>query len=241
MSYMRRACYGLPFCFFLMLAAWAGDNSNLTIPYRSEEVLVDGFLTDWKDVPPLHLDPTARGVKVKGVPVGEYASATIKAFWDEYGLYLSVDWRDDIWDVRQIKRSEAMYVASDGRRRNRMFLHDNILFRLRSKNYNYLLWISPRAGDRGPYFWQRLQQGKKFLEQATHVPVVTPRENDGKATLEILLSWNQLGLNPKKIREKGFWALVTLADSDSPEIPAEAKLDRVGRLDWVGLVQLDDR
>ena len=213
----------------------------MTIPYRSEEVLVDGFLTDWKNVPSLHLDPTARGVKVEGVPVGEYASAILKAFWDETGLYLAVDWRDDIWDVRQIKRSEAVYVAGDGRRRDRMLLYDNLLFRLRSKNYNYILWISPRVGDRGPYFWQRLQRGGKFLERATHVPVVIPRETDGKVTLEILLSWDQLGLNPKKIRKKGLRALVTLADSDSPEMSAEAKLDRVGRLDWVGLVQLDDR
>ncbi len=240
MGSMIRACYGLLFCLLVVLTIRAQDNSTLTIPYRSADVLVDGFLSDWKDVPAVLLDPAATGVKVAGVPAGDYATTTLKAFWDKTGLYLAIDWRDDIWDIRQIKRSEAVFVASDGRRRDKMFLHDNLLFRLRSKNYNYLFWISPRAGERGPYYWQRLQRGGKFLERATHIPVVTPRERDGQATLEIMLTWDQLGLNPKQIRKKGFRALVTLADSDSPELSVEGKLDRVGRLDWAGLVHLGD-
>ncbi len=238
---MKRVFCGFLFFLILNCSVQAEDNSRLIIPFRSDDVLIDGFLTDWKNVPALHIDPMAWGVKVGGLPKGEFSTVLFKAFWNKTGIFLSVDWRDDIWDVQQVKRSEAIYVASDGRRRNRMLLQDNLLFRLRSVNYSYTLWISPKIGDQGPYFWQRLQRGGKFLESATQVPVVTTRENNGQATIEILLSWDLLDLKPKHIKKKAFRALLTLADSDSPQMSAEGKLGGVGLLEWVGRVQLGDR
>ena len=125
---MIRVFCGLLFFLILNCSVQAEDNSRLIIPFRSDDVLIDGFLTDWKNVPALHIDPMAWGVKVGGLPKGEFATVIFKAFWDKTGIFLSVDWRDDIWDVQQVKRSEAIYVASDGRRRNRMLLQDNLLF-----------------------------------------------------------------------------------------------------------------
>ena len=212
-----------------------------SIPYRSSPVLVDGFLSDWEGVPSIQLDPAAAGVKVAGLPSGDYATASVKAFWHQTGLYLAVDWKDDIWDIERVTRSEAVFEASDGRRRDRMYLYDNIRFQFRHVKYNYLLWASPRIDGRGPYYWQRLQRGGKFLERATHVPVITPRASDGRATLEIMLTWQQIGLKPKDVRKKGLRAILTLADSDFPKMSVEGKLDRVGRLDWTGLIELGKR
>ena len=233
----------VPFSICLLLAFQVGsaNNSKWSIPYRSSGVLLDGFLSDWQGLPAIQLDPAALGVKVAGIPAGDYASASVKACWNETGLYLAVDWKDDIWDVQRVPRSEAVFVASDGRRRERMYLYDNIRIQIRDVKYNYLLWTSPRIDSRGPYYWQRLQRGGKFLERATHVPVITPRESDGRATLEILLTWEQLGLKPKEVRKKGLRAILTLADSDSPEMSSEDKLGRVGRLDWTGLIELGER
>ncbi len=233
----------VPFLICLLFGFQAGsaNDSNWTIPYRSSEVLVDGFLSDWEGLPAIQLDPAATGVKVAGIPAGDYASASVKAFWDQTGFYLAVDWKDDIWDVQQVKRSEAVFVASDGRRRDRMYMYDNIRIQIRDVKYNYLLWTSPRIDGRGPYYWQRLQRGGKFLERATHVPVITPRESEGRATLEIMLTWEQLGLKPKEVRKKCLRAILTLVDSDSPEMSLEGKLDRVGRLDWTGLMELGER
>ena len=228
-------------CLLLLSQGGVTNDSSWSIPYRSSEVLVDGFLSDWEGVPSIQLDPAVSGVKVAGIPAGDYATASVKAFWDQTGLYLAVDWRDDIWDVQQVKRSEAVFLASDGRRRDRMYLHDNIRIQFRDVKYNYLLWASPRIDGRGPYYWQRLQKGGKFLERATHVPVINPRASAGRATLEIMLTWKQLGLKPKEMRKKGLRAVLTLADSDSPEMSVEGKLDRVGRLDWTGLIELGER
>ncbi len=189
---------------------------------------MDGFLSDWEGLPSIQLDPAVSGVKVAGIPAGDYATASVKAFWDQTGLYLAIEWRDDIWDVEQVKRSEAVFLASDGRRRDRMYLYDNIRIQFRDVKYNYLLWVSPRVDGRGPYYWQRLQRGGKFLERATHVPVINPRASAGRATLEIMLTWKQLGLKPKEMRKKGLRAILTLADSDSPELSVEGKLGRVG-------------
>ena len=228
-------------CLLLLSQGGVANDSSWSIPYRSSEVLLDGFLSDWEGLPSIQLDPAARGVKVVGIPAGDYATASVKAFWDQTGLYLAVDWRDDIWDVQQVKRSESVFVASDGRRRERMYLHDNIRIQFRHVKYNYLLWASPRIDGRGPYYWQRLQRGGKFLERATHVPVINPRASGHRATLEIMLTWKQLGLKPKDIRKKGLRAILTLADSDSPEMSVEGKLGRVGRLDWTGLIELGER
>ena len=228
-------------CLVLLLQAGFANDSKWLIPYSSSGVLVDGFLTDWQGLPAIELDPAATGVKVAGIPAGDYATASVKAFWDETGLYLAVDWKDDIWDVQRVPRSEAVFLARDGRRRDRMYLHDNLLIQIRDVKYNYLLWTSPRIDGQGPYYWQRLQRGGKFLERATHVPVITPRESDGRATLEIMLTWEQLGLKPKEVRKKGLRAILTLADSDSPEMSLEGKLGRVGRLGWTGLIELGER
>ena len=71
--------------------------------------------------------------------------------------------------------------------------------------------------------------------------MINPRASDGRATLEIMLTWKQLGLTPKNMRKKGLRAILTLADSDSPEMSVEGKLGRVGRLDWTGLIELGKR
>ena len=228
-------------CVLLLSQGGVANDSRWSIPYRSSEVLMDGFLSDWEGLPSIQLDPAVSGVKVAGIPAGDYATASVKAFWDQTGLYLAIEWRDDIWDVQQVKRSEAVFLASDGRRRDRMYLYDNIRIQFRDVKYNYLLWVSPRVDGRGPYYWQRLQRGGKFLERATHVPVINPRASDGRGTLEIMLTWKQLGLTPKNMRKKGLRAILTLADSDSPEMSVEGKLGRVGRLDWTGLIELGER
>ena len=228
-------------CLLLLSQGGVANDSRWSIPYRSSEVLMDGFLSDWEGLPSIQLDPAVSGVKVAGIPAGDYATASVKAFWDQTGLYLAIEWRDDIWDVQQVKRSEAVFLASDGRRRDRMYLYDNIRIQFRDVKYNYLLWVSPRVDGRGPYYWQRLQRGGKFLERATHVPVINPRASDGRGTLEIMLTWKQLGLTPKNMRKKGLRAILTLADSDSPEMSVEGKLGRVGRLDWTGLIELGER
>ncbi len=229
-----------PLLISLLLVSQQGlaNDQVWSIPYRSSELLLDGFLSDWEGQPSIQLDPAATGVQVEGLPAGDYATANVKAFWDQTGLYLAVDWRDDVWDIHKVKRSESVFVASDGRRRDRMYLYDNIRIQLRHIKYSYVLWASPRIDGQGPFYWQRLQRGGKFLERATHVPVITPRFGDGRATLEIMLPWKQIGLKPKEVKKKGLRAILTLADSDLPEMSVEAKLDRVGRLDWTGLIEL---
>lgn len=211
------------------------------IPYRTGEILLDGSLADWSDIPSLRLSPLSTGVDVSGRPAGEYSEVDLRGCWDERALYVAVLWKDDIWDTNEISRSKAVFVDRDGRRLDRMYFFDNLRIELKSINYDYLLWVSPRIEERGPFYWQRLQKGSPPLERATRVPVITPSRQEGSAALEMMFRWHELGLKPKELKKKNFRAILSLADSDSPETPVEGKPDRVSRLDWSGLVRLGER
>jgi len=168
----------------------------------------------------------------------EFASddlhVSVRAQWDNESLYVAIEWTDDVWDIRKIRRSEAVLVASDRKRYDRMLFYDNFKFQIESLKYDYLLWVSPRVNDEGPYYWQRRREGLGSMEGATSPPVITPRQNGRQVTMELLFFWKELRLKPKELVKKGFPLFMTVADSDQPGYIEEGKLPHLKSLSWNG-------
>ncbi|MFQ5738612.1 MAG: hypothetical protein ACE5JX_06330 [Acidobacteriota bacterium] len=219
-----------------VLASWgsASGQSVWRVPRKNQDIQVDGFLKDWEGVPSLVLSPASPGVSVHGEFKDDDVQVGLRALWDKKSLYLAIDWVDDRWDIQQVRRRDAVFVAPDRRRRDRMYFFDNLRFHIQELNYDYLLWLSPRANDLGPYHWHRLLAGSRGMEAASASPVMTPRNHDSHVQLEVLFSWKQLRIKPQKRKKKGLPLELLLADSDSPGLILDQKSNRLKWLLWNG-------
>ena len=207
-----------------------------TLPYKSREIRVDGVLNDWEGIPEISLRPG--DVATQGQFESNDVAVSLRGVWDEEALYLAVEWQDDVWDIQAVRRRDSVFVTADGTRRNRMYFFDNLKFMLHQLNYSYLLWFSPRANNQGPHYWHRLLAGGKSREAAVPAPVITPRENDGKVSIELLFNWKEMKLKPKKLIKKGMPLSLLLSDGDAPGQILEAKVAELTWLEWDGLFKL---
>lgn len=213
--------------FFLFNGVFA--ETAWEIPEREIEILLDGFLDEWVDVPSKILVPGDDSL-LSGGEFGEGdLQVKVMALWDKEYLYLALDWKDDVWDIRDVPRREAVWIDPEGTRRDRMFFFDNLKFHIRKSDYDYTMWVSPRAHDEGPYFWSRLLEGYGGMERATSAPMITARNHGGRVTIEVELLWKQLRIKPKK--DRGLPLRLVAADADLPDKRLETKL---GQLKWVG-------
>lgn len=200
---------------------------------RTEEtILIDGFLEDWKSVPALVLSSGSPGVRTNGHFGTGDLTVTLRALWDPQKLYLAVEWNDNLWDVQKVLRRDAVWVTENRQRRDRMHFFDNLKFHIEKFDYNYIMWVSPRLSDRGPFLWHRLLKGARGMEAAVSPPMVTGRFQSGVATLEIVLDWDDLDLKPEG--QGGIPLILLLADSDLPGKILETKLTQLKWLEWSG-------
>lgn len=212
--------------------------SEWTVLRRDRNLVVDGYLDDWEGIPAVTLKPSGTAVAVNGQFDDDDLEITLQAVWDDEALYVAVRWRDNRWDVREVRRRDAVYVTPDRRRRNRMYFFDNLRFQIRELEYDYLLWVAPRIGDRGPFHWQRRLEGMSKREAASPAPVITPRQDNGVATLELIFKWKQLDIEPKKRKKKGLPVEILVADSDLPGSILEAKLPHLKWIEWQSRMRL---
>lgn len=220
---------------FLLTAAMA--QPTWQIPNRDREILIDGFLEDWEGVPELIFSPGDRNRR----EAGEFSGSSdltlkVQSLWDDEYLYLGVTWIDDLWDVKEVTRKDAVWVDSDGKRRDRMYFFDFLKFHIRKSDYDYTFWVSPRVNEEGPYFWNRLLEGYTGMERAAGSPMITAREHSDRVTLEIMLLWNQLKLEPKQ--GLNFPLTLVVSDSDHPGRALDHKLNYQKWIGWVGRLVL---
>lgn len=202
------------------------------IPYRDREIRMDGFLDEWDDVPYLEISPEAASLQSSGSFAPDDVRLKARALWDENHLYLALEWEDDVWDLEDIRRQDAIWIGSDRRRRDRMLFYDYLKFHIRETDYDYVLWVSPRVEDLGPYFWNRLLVGYQGMERASAPPFISARDHGNRVTIEIQFSWDSLR---RRAREgRGFPLTILLADSDSPGALLESKLRDLKWLAWRG-------
>lgn len=213
------------------LAGEGLSQSTFSVPRRTQDVLVDGFLHEWSHVPVLEMHPELTGLGVEGEFKEDDVRLQLQAQWDDQYLYLALTWHDDSWDIQEVTRRDAVWVDASGKRRDRMLLFDFLKFHIRQSNYDYTLWVSPRHQDQGPFFWHRLLEGYRGMERAAGSPMVTAREHeDGRVTMELMFLWRELRLKPRQ----GFPLTLILADSDLPGRLPEYKAGFMKSLTWRG-------
>ncbi len=206
------------------------------IPQRRTTIQVDGFLHEWDEIAGMLLQAGAPGIQAASVSEAEDVTVMAKAVWDSENLYLALEWKDDIWDTEQVLRHQAVWVTPDRKRRERMLFYDFLKFQMFDVDFDYLLWVAPRIDNRGPFSWVRLLSGAKRMERATSAPAISCRQENGRATLEILFFWKQLRTEAKE--GKIFPLTLLVADSDLPGKPLELKIRQLKSLLWEGGLKL---
>jgi hypothetical protein len=236
MDHMSLHHLGIPSLVFLFLTITTQAQRTWEVLRTSDDIQIDGFLEEWETVPVLVISAGKPGVGSHGHFDSPDLTLTVRALWNSESLYLAVTWKDNEWDVHKVPRHEAVWVSPEKRRRDRMQFFDNLKFHIEEPFYSYILWISPRVGDQGPFLWYRLLEGPRGMETAVGAPLVTGRFRKDEATLEIMLNWEDLKKKPKLNQEIGLTLLV--ADSDLPGKMLETKANQLKWLQWDGQMKL---
>ncbi len=205
------------------------------IMHRTSDIQIDGFIDDWPEIDGLILNATTPGVKSHGDFSSDSVTVHLQGLWDKKGLYIAISWEDDIWDIKEVPRAEAVWITPDKQRRNRMYFFDNFNFNILKADYDFTLWVSPRV-DQGPFLWHRLLEGLRRIETARVNPLLTARFRNDVVTIEMLFYWKDLRIKPKK--ELTIPLTLLTADSDWPNKPLEYKLEQLKRLEWDGSMLL---
>lgn len=220
----------------LDLLAQAGRPGWL-VPKKTVAIQIDGLLQEWDAVVGPILKAGAPDVRAESIDQPDDVSVMAKAVWDDDNLYMAIEWKDNTWDIEQVPRQQAVWVTPRQQRRERMLFYDYLKLQINHPNFDYVLWTSPRISNRGPYAWSRLLAGPKRMDRAVASPVISARQQDGTATLEIQFPWRgELMTKPKPGVTLPIELLV--ADSDLPGKPLELKLERLKSLVWYGVIKL---
>jgi hypothetical protein len=145
-------------------------------------------------------------------------------------------WTDDTWDIQRVRRRDAVWLTPDRKRRDRTLFFDYLKFHIRRSDYDYTFWMTPRIESRGPYSWHRLLKGYRGMETATSAPIITARQKQKVATLEVLFSWKEMSIKPKSGMHIPLRLI--LADSDMPGTSLEMKLPELKAIRWRGSLAL---
>jgi len=228
------------FCLFCLLLWGRVDaQAALTSPAVESEIRVDGSLSEWEGIPVLEITPASPNLTVNGKFKENDFDFRIQSRWNKQYLYLAIQWEDDILDIEDLTRKDAIWEDPlSGQRRDRMSFFDNFKFHIRESDYDYTLWISPQDGDRGPYFWGRLLMGYRGNERAGAKPMLRSESDGGKTTMEMMIVWKQLRVKPKK--GLVIPLTLTISDSDLPGKFEENKLDFLKSVEWSGNLALTD-
>jgi hypothetical protein len=226
---------GLFFAGLLACGTLPGQNV-WEVDLKARTIRMDGYTDDWEGVSALWIKPGAPGVKQVGVFAPDDVALSLRALWDKNLLHVAAEWLDNAWDVQRVARQDAVFVTPDQKRRDRMLFFDNLKFQIWDIEADYVLWVSPRHAEQGPFFWHRLLGSVKRLEAASSPPMIAAREKDGLVTLEIQFQWRELKIKPKPGRKLPLTLL--LADSDMPGRFLESKIAALKNLEWTGQMRL---
>lgn len=101
------------------------------IPFQDRDIQVDGILDEWDQIPAIVLAPNMEGLASEGEFGEDDVRLTIRGVRNQDYLYLAIEWYDDVWDVAEVRRRDAVWISTDGTRRDRMLFFDYFKFHLR--------------------------------------------------------------------------------------------------------------
>jgi len=203
------------------------------IPFQDRDIQVDGILDEWDQIPAIVLAPNMEGLASEGEFGEDDVRLTIRGVRNQDYLYLAIEWYDDVWDVAEVRRRDAVWISTDGTRRDRMLFFDYFKFHLRRGDYDYTLWLSPRVNDQGPHSWHRLLTGYSAMERASSAPLISAREQEDHVTIEIMFLWNELRLDRDRTSSP---LTLIVSDSDQPGYLLDTKLKNLKWIAWQGEV-----
>lgn len=203
------------------------------IPFQNRDIQVDGVLDEWDQIPAIVLAPDVQGLPSQGDFGDEDVRLTIRGVRNSEYLYLAIEWFDDIWDVSEVRRRDAVWISTDGTRRDRMLFFDYFKFHIRRGDFDYTLWLSPRVNDEGPYSWHRLLAGYSAMERASSAPLISAREHQDRVTMEVMFLWRELRLDQDT---PSLPLTLIVSDSDRPGYLLDTKLKDLKWVAWQGEV-----
>lgn len=211
--------------------------ASLTSVLYEDEIRVDGSLSEWEVSEGLQLSPSSTAVEPSGDFKENDFSFKIQSRWNDNYLYLAIEWKDDVWDIEEVTRKNATWRDPDtGQHRDLMYFFDNFKFHIRESDYDYTLWISPVSEDTGPFHWSRLLMGYRGNERAGAKPMLRAESNGNTTTMEMMIVWKRLRLDPK-----GGMTIplnLVVADSDLPGRFEETKVESLKSVEWRGELTL---
>ncbi|HAS39394.1 MAG TPA: hypothetical protein DCS93_02905 [Microscillaceae bacterium] len=194
------------------------QDTKLTIPFLAK-VNIDGKAKEWKDIPSHYYQSDSKtNLKVTGKLAKGDLKADIKLAWNETGLFVYVQWEDNVWDEQTITKEQSIIRLKSGRRMDKMYLYDHLKIQIRALDNNYTSWFAPRLKA---LQWQSLRQ-RKYRKNVT-LPVAEPqyvmqkqttKKGKEKWVLEVQYQWKDLKINP---RLKNLQVLVMINDADTPK------------------------
>lgn len=224
--------------FFILLVFFSSGitvaQNRWDIPFENTDIQVDGILEEWDGIPAITLAPDVSGLSSEGDFGEEDVQLSIRGVRNNEYLYLAIEWYDDVWDVSQVRRRDAVWISSDGTRRDRMLFFDYLKFHLQRGDYDYTLWLSPRLNDQGPFSWHRLLVGYSAMERASSAPLVSARQHEDHVTMEVMFLWHELRLDSEDTTSLPLTLI--LSDSDQPGYLLDSKLKNLKWIAWQGTI-----
>lgn len=191
---------------------------------------VDGSLNDWGGVGMIELNPSDKGVGLRGAFNGLTDHwAGILLSWDPDSLYAAVTVVDNVCDTHRIKAGENVWKGPNGEKEDMMFYYDHFKLFLRDTNkpLGFNLWVKPNCEDSGIYFWGGQQRGT----MTDKLPLrVVSKARDETYSYELAIPWSWLRIEP--FSNMTLKSLFLLSDADTPGLIMRKKVRHGSKWIW---------
>jgi hypothetical protein len=191
---------------------------------------IDGSLEEWGAIGMIELDPSDRGVGLRGAfngPSDHWAGVLLS--WDADSLYAGVSVIDDVCDIHRVNVGENVWKGPNGEKENKMFYYDHLKLFLRDheKPLGFNLWVKPNCKDSGVYVWGGQQRGSATDE----LPIRVASKAKGEVySYELAIPWSWLRIEP--ISNMTLKALFLLSDADNPDAELRKKVREGSKWIW---------
>lgn len=167
----------------------------LVLPRGAHELVIDGSLVDWPELPAVRMDDTRQ---VSGTAFGAYhgpgdIGALAFFLWDADALYCSVAVKDD-WhraldaatvQLTEIPVADSILLSFDPDRNTRSNGPDP------GRQEDRSFWLADQAG-RDLVLWDRLRGTARSLDQAVARVVVLHDKEQGITSYEARIPWSEI-------------------------------------------------
>ena len=212
---------------FMACAPTVAAGSQLGVP-RVSGIVVDGSARDWPPGAPILIAPDQPDTEVgqrNDVDPSDLR-LTVRTGWNDEYLFVQIGWSDDVLDVRPIPFDSVVWNHPSGRRRDRMYYHDNVHVRLWIPDRFFGAWLSPQPDH--PLQWSRADPEDSewiFLE-----PDAAASRDGSRVVIELAVTWEMLGVSPHAGLELDLEFVAP--DADAPEVALERKEPEMYWLSW---------